>query len=77
MFARAFGLKLYDYNVVESEAIQEIAAKKIQREFKTAMTKAKQDEYRKGSPDYDELDRTLADLQERMEKEIAKAQGEE
>lgn len=77
VFARAFGLKLYDYNVVESEAIQEIAAKKIQREFKTAMTKAKQDEYRKGSPDYDELDRTLADLQERMEKEIAKAQGEE
>lgn len=77
VFARAFGLKLYDYNVVESEAIQEIAAKKIQREFKTAMTKAKQDEYRKGSPDYDELDRTLADLQERMEKEMAKAQGEE
>lgn len=77
VFARAFGLKLYDYNVVESEAIQEIAAKKIQREFKTAMTKAKQDEYRKGSPDYDELDRTLADLQERMEEEMAKAQGEE
>lgn len=77
VFARAFGLKMYDYNVVESEAIQEIAAKKIQREFKTAMTKAKQDEYRKGSPDYEELDRTLADLQERMEKEMAKAQGEE
>lgn len=77
VFARAFGLKLYDYNVVESEAIQEIAAKRIQRDFKTAMTKAKQDEYRKGSPDYEELDRTLADLQERMEKEIAKAQGEE
>lgn len=77
VFARAFGLKLYDYNVVESETIQEIAAKKIQREFKTAMTKAKQDEYRKGSPDYEELDRTLADLQERMEKEMAKAQGEE
>jgi len=77
VFARAFGLKMYDYNVVESEAIQEIAAKKIQREFKTAMNKAKQNEYRKGSPDYDELDRTLADLQERMEKEMAKAQGEE
>ena len=77
VFARAFGLKLYDYNVVESEAIQDIAAKRIQREFKTAMTKAKQDEYRKGSPDYEELDRTLEALQERMEKEMAKAQGEE
>lgn len=77
VFARAFGLKMYDYNVVESEAIQEIAAKRIQREFKTAMTKAKQDEYRKGSPDYDELDRTLEALQERMEKEIEKARGEE
>ena len=77
VFARAFGLKLYDYNVVESEAIQEIASKRIQRDFKSAMTKAKQNEYRKGSPDYDELDRTLEDLQERMEKEMAKAQGEE
>lgn len=77
VFARAFGLKMYDYNVVESAAIQEIAAKRVQREFKTAMTKAKQDEYRKGSPDYEELDRTLEDLQERMEKEMAKARGEE
>ena len=41
------------------------------------MTKAKQDEYRKGSPDYEELDRTLEALQERMEKEMAKVQGEE
>ena len=77
VFARAFGLKLYDYNVIESETIQEIAAKRVQREFKTAMEKAKRDEYRKGSPDYDELDRTLEALQERMEKEIDKARGEE
>jgi hypothetical protein len=77
VFVRAFGLKLYDYNVIESETIQEIAAKRVQREFKTAMEKAKRDEYRKGSPDYDELDRTLEALQERMEKEIDKARGEE
>jgi hypothetical protein len=77
VFARAFGLKLYDYNVIESETIQEIAAKRVQREFKTAMEKAKRDEYRKGSPDYDELDSTLESLQERMEKEIEKARGEE
>ena len=77
MFARAFGLKLYDYNVIEQEAANENAAKRIQREFKTAMTKAKQDEYRKGSPDYEELDRTLEALQERMQEQIAKARGEE
>ena len=77
VFARAFGLKLYDYNVIEQEAANENAAKRIQREFKTAMTKAKQDEYRKGSPDYEELDRTLEALQERMQEQIAKARGEE
>jgi hypothetical protein len=41
------------------------------------MTKAKRDEYRKGYPDYEALDKELEDLQVRMEKELAKARGEE
>jgi hypothetical protein len=77
VLARSFGLKLYDYNVVEEEAKQELNVERIQREFKSAMTKAKRDEYRKGYPDYDALDEVLEDLQTRMEQEMAKARGEE
>jgi hypothetical protein len=77
VFARSFGLKLYDYNVTEEEAKQELNAERVQREFKAAMTKAKRDEYRKGYPDYEALDKELEDLQTRMEKEIAKKRGEE
>jgi hypothetical protein len=77
VLARSFGLKLYDYNVTEEEAKQELNVARIQREFKSAMTKAKRDEYRKGYPDYDALDEVLEDLQTRMEQETAKARGEE
>jgi hypothetical protein len=77
VFARSFGLKLYDYNVTEEEARQDFNAKRVEREFKAAMTKAKRDEYRKGYPDYEALDKELEDLQTRMEKEIAKKRGEE
>ena len=75
--ARAFGLKFYDYNEDEQAAQNEIIRKRIESDFKTAINKAKRDEYRKGYPDYDELDKTLEDLQVRMEKELAKARGEE
>jgi len=77
VFARAFGLKLYDYNVDESEAMQDLAVKRIEKDFKSAMAKAQRDEFRKGYPDYDELDATLEDLRVRMEKEVLKKRGEE
>ena len=73
--ARMFGLKLYEYNVMESEAVQEVVSNRIEREFKDAMRKAKREEYRKGYPDYEELDKTLEDLQIRMAKEMDKARG--
>jgi hypothetical protein len=73
--ARAFGFKFYDYNVNEQAAINEIVVKRIERDFKTAMTQAKRDEYRKAYPDYDALDEKLDDLQTRMDKEIEKARG--
>lgn len=75
--ARAFGLKFYDYNEGEQAAQNEIIRKRIESDFKTAINKAKRDEYRKGYPNYDKLDKTLEDLQDRMEKELAKARGEE
>ena len=73
--ARTFGLKLYDFNVDEQAAINEIVVKRIQRDFKSAMTKAKRNEMRKGYPDFEALDAELDDLRTRMEKEIEKARG--
>lgn len=75
VLARMFGLKLYDYNVDEQAAINEGNIKRITRDFKAAMTKAKRDEMRKGYPDFEALDAELDKLRERMEKEIEKAQG--
>ena len=75
--ARAFGMKFYDFNEAEQAAINENAAKRIQSDFKAAMTKAKRDEYRKGYPDYEALDARLDDLRTRMEEELAKKRGEE
>jgi len=73
--ARTFGLKLYDFNVDEQAAINEIVVKRIERDFKSAMTKAKRNEMRKGYPDFEALDAELDDLRTRMEKEIEKARG--
>ena len=75
--ARAFGLKFYDYNEGEQAAQNENIQKRITNDFKTAMNKAKREEYRKGYPDYDELDKTLDDLQTRMQERLDKARGEE
>lgn len=73
--ARTFGLKMYDYDVIESEAVQDIVSKRVEREFKDAMRKAKREEDRRGYPDYEALDKQLEDLQIRMEKELDKARG--
>jgi hypothetical protein len=66
---------MYDYDVIESEAVQEVISKRVEREFKDAMRKAKREEDRKGYPDYEALDKQLKDLQIRMEKELDKARG--
>ena len=73
--ARAFGMKFYDFNVTEQAAINDMVVKRIEKDFKSAMTKAKRDEYRKAYPDYDELDATLEELRTRMDKEVTKARG--
>jgi hypothetical protein len=75
--ARAFGLKFYDYNEDEQAAQNENIQKRITNDFKTAMNKAKREEYRKGYPDYDALDKTLDDLQTRMQERLDKARGDE
>jgi hypothetical protein len=73
--ARAFGMKFYDFNVTEQAAINEMVVKRIGKDFKSAMTSAKRDEYRKAYPDYEALDEKLEELRTRMDKEIIKARG--
>ena len=76
-FARMAGLKLYDYNIPEEQARQELAVKRIERDFKTAISKAKREEMRSGNPDWEALDEEVAELERRMEEEVAAARGGE
>jgi hypothetical protein len=75
VFARSAGLKLYDYSVDESQAMQSVVSKKIGREFKMAINKAKREEYSKGYPDYEALDAKIKELEARMISEQDKALG--
>lgn len=70
------GLGLYQFNVDESRFYQDNEVKKIEREFSTAMNKAKRREMSKGYPDYEALDEELDVLAKRLEKRIAEIRGE-
>jgi hypothetical protein len=75
--ARSFGMKFYDYNVAESEAVQSMVAKRIEREFKDEIRKLRRDEMRKGTPDFEGLNDAIQRLEKRMRDEITKARGGE
>jgi len=78
VFARALaGIRLYNYNLEEAEFFKGIEIRNIQRDYQTAMAKAKREEAQSGSPDYEALDAELVKLVERMQAEINKALGEE
>lgn len=77
VFARAFlGLRLYQNNLQESEAIRGVIVDGIRRDFQMAMSRAKREEAQSGSPDYEALDKELQKLYERMQKEIDEARGD-
>jgi hypothetical protein len=71
------GLGLYQFNLDEAAFYQNKEVKDIKKDYKAAMSKAKREEYRKGYPDYEALDRELDDLRDRMQEAMAKARGEE
>lgn len=71
------GLGLYQFNTEESKFMQDKQVEKISKDFSAAMSKAKQEEYRKGYPDYEALDDELDELQARLEKRIIEIRGEE
>jgi hypothetical protein len=77
VFARLFGLSVYQYNEDETKYYQDAEVKKIKSEFKKVMNQAKRDEYSKGYPDYDALDAKLEKLSEGLEKRIAEIRGDE
>ena len=70
------GLGLYQFNVDESRFYQDNEVKKIERDFSTAMNKAKRLEMSKGYPDYEALDAELDTLAKRLEQRIAEIRGE-
>ena len=69
------GLSLYKFNRDESRFFQAQEVKKIKKDFNTAMNRAKREEYRKGYPDYESLDKDLAELRSRMDKAIKDIYG--
>jgi hypothetical protein len=71
------GLSLYQYNLTESRAQQNLAVQRIKRDYDMAISKLRRDEFRKGYPDFEALNEDLADLRERMQKAIGKVRGEE
>jgi hypothetical protein len=70
------GLGLYQFNVEESQFMQDKQVQGIKKDFSAAMNKAKRDEYSKGYPDYEALDAELDELQVRLEKRITEIRGE-
>ncbi len=77
VFARLFGLSVYQYDEAETQYYQDAEVKKIKSEFKKEMNKAKRDEMSKGYPDYEALDERLDKLAQRLEDRIAKIRGDE
>lgn len=70
------GLGLYQFNVEESQFMQDKTVQGVKKDFSAAMSKAKRNEYSKGYPDYEALDAELDELQTRLEKRIAEIRGE-
>jgi len=77
VFARLFGLSMYQYDQAETQYYQDAEIKKIKSEFKKEMNKAKRDELSKGYPDYDAMDAKLEKLNQRLEKRLAEIRGDE
>jgi hypothetical protein len=77
VFARLFGLSVYEYDKAETQYYQDAEVKKVKSEFKRVMNQAKRDEMAKGYPDYESLDAELDKLNEKLEKRIAEIRGDE
>lgn len=75
--ARWAGMKLYEFDVEESQAQQARAAKSIMTEYQTEIRKVARAEARYERPDWNSFNERQAELLARMKTEMAKARGEE
>lgn len=75
--ARWAGLKLYEFDVAESQAQQSRAAKAIMTEYQKEIRKVARAEARFEKPDWDSFNERQSELLTRMQTEVAKAKGEE
>ena len=75
--ARWAGLKLYEFDVAESQAQQSRAAKAIMTEYQKEIRKVARAEARFEKPDWDSFNERQSELLARMQTEVAKAKGEE
>lgn len=75
--ARWAGMKLYEFDVEESQAQQSRAAKAIMTEYQKEIRKIARAEARYERPDWNSFNERQAELLARMQTEMAKARGEE
>jgi hypothetical protein len=75
--ARWAGLKLYEFDVAESQAQQSRAAKAIMTEYQKEIRKVARAEARYERPDWESFNKRQTELLARMQTEVAKAKGEE
>jgi hypothetical protein len=75
--ARWGGLKLYSYDPEQSALSQNRAAQAIMSEYKREVGRIKRAEARFENPDWEGFMQRQQELLERMQKEVAKAKGEE
>jgi len=66
IFSKILGLKGLDFNVDEQAAFKDIEYKGVIRDYKTAISKAKREELRRGYPDYEALDAEIESLTQEM-----------
>jgi len=66
MFGRVMGLRVEQYNIGEQDYFRQMRASENTREFRAAINKARRDEFRKGYPDYEALDKRIMELYDGM-----------
>ena len=77
MMARYMGLRFYDFNVDASLEQQDKAAAAIEKDYKMAISKLRQQQERLERPDWDAFYEREAELLKRLEQRIGKLRGEE
>lgn len=66
LFGKIAGFKLENYNLAEEQYYRQLRGSQVFRDYKSAIAKARREEFRKGYPDYEALNTEVMGLYERM-----------